>query len=94
MVNVNFHGFPDEAMYGPFIYHIHAKAVPADGNCTATLGHLDPTDRGECKSPTRPSTPSLKLTPQQTTPATLPPPQPAKSAISPASTATSPAPTG
>jgi hypothetical protein len=21
--------------------------VPADGNCTATLGHLDPTDRGE-----------------------------------------------
>lgn len=21
--------------------------MPADGNCTATLGHLDPTDRGE-----------------------------------------------
>lgn len=21
--------------------------VPADGNCTATMGHLDPTNRGE-----------------------------------------------
>jgi hypothetical protein len=29
------------------VYHIHALAVPADGNCTSTMGHLDPTDRGE-----------------------------------------------
>jgi hypothetical protein len=29
------------------VYHIHALPVPADGNCTSTLGHLDPTDRGE-----------------------------------------------
>lgn len=46
-INIDFSGFPDAAAYGPFVYHIHAKAVPADGNCTATLGHLDPTDRGE-----------------------------------------------
>lgn len=44
---VNFTGFPSEAMYGPFVYHIHNLAVPANGNCTQTLGHLDPTDRGE-----------------------------------------------
>ena len=29
------------------VYHIHTLPVPADGNCTATMGHLDPTDRGE-----------------------------------------------
>lgn len=46
-VAVNFTGFPSEASYGPFVYHIHALAVPADGNCSATMGHLDPTDRGE-----------------------------------------------
>ena len=46
-VAVNFTGFPAEAEYGPFVYHIHALAVPANGNCSATLGHLDPTDRGE-----------------------------------------------
>lgn len=46
-VFVNFTGFPSEAEYGPFVYHIHTLPVPADGNCTATLGHLDPTDRGE-----------------------------------------------
>jgi hypothetical protein len=44
---VNFTGFPSEAEYGPFVYHIHEFAVPADGNCSATVGHLDPTDRGE-----------------------------------------------
>jgi len=44
---VNFTGFPAEAEYGPFVYHIHEFPVPADGNCTATVGHLDPTDRGE-----------------------------------------------
>lgn len=47
MVNVNFRGFPSETMYGPFVYHIHNLPVPADGNCTATMGHLDPTNRGE-----------------------------------------------
>ncbi|KAI9698573.1 MAG: hypothetical protein M1820_007463 [Bogoriella megaspora] len=45
-VNVNFTGFPSAA-YGPFVYHIHQFPVPADGNCSATVGHLDPTDRGE-----------------------------------------------
>lgn len=47
MFTVNFTGFPPEAAYGPFVYHIHELAVPADGNCTSTLSHLDPTDRGE-----------------------------------------------
>ena len=46
-VSVNFAGFPNAAAYGPFLYHIHEFAVPADGNCSATVGHLDPTDRGE-----------------------------------------------
>lgn len=46
-VSVNFTGFPSEAAYGPFVYHIHELAVPANGNCSATMGHLDPTDRGE-----------------------------------------------
>lgn len=44
---VNLTGLPDQAQYGPFPYHIHALPVPDDGNCTATLGHLDPTNRGE-----------------------------------------------
>ncbi|KAF2109790.1 cytosolic Cu/Zn superoxide dismutase, partial [Lophiotrema nucula] len=44
---VNLTGLPDQAQYGPFPHHIHAMPVPADGNCTATLGHLDPTNRGE-----------------------------------------------
>ena len=29
------------------VYHIHQFPVPADGNCTATVAHLDPTQRGE-----------------------------------------------
>lgn len=44
---VNFTGLPSEAEYGPFVYHVHNMPVPADGNCTSTLGHLDPTNRGE-----------------------------------------------
>ncbi|EKG19509.1 Superoxide dismutase copper/zinc binding protein [Macrophomina phaseolina MS6] len=32
---------------GPFPYHIHDQPVPANGNCTATLAHLDPYERGE-----------------------------------------------
>lgn len=27
---------------GPFMYHIHQKPVPANGNCTGTLAHLNP----------------------------------------------------
>ncbi|KAE8441299.1 hypothetical protein EG329_005529 [Mollisiaceae sp. DMI_Dod_QoI] len=47
MFYVNFSGFPSESEYGPFVYHIHDMPVSADGNCTATMGHLDPTNRGE-----------------------------------------------
>ena len=42
---VSLSGLPSSG--GPFIYHIHEKPVPADGNCTATLAHLDPLKRGE-----------------------------------------------
>jgi hypothetical protein len=42
---VSFTGIP--ATGGPFMYHIHEKPVPADGNCTATGAHLDPYKRGE-----------------------------------------------
>ncbi|KAM3443620.1 hypothetical protein MY4824_000506 [Beauveria thailandica] len=41
---------------GPFIYHIHVKPA-VGGNCTATLGHLDPTKRGD-QPPCDASTPS------------------------------------
>ncbi|KAL7924273.1 superoxide dismutase [Trichoderma austrokoningii] len=41
---VQFENFPKSG--GPFIYHIHEKPV-VDGNCTATLAHLDPYGRGE-----------------------------------------------
>ena len=43
--SVLFSGLPAEG--GPFMYHIHAKPVPADGNCTGTGAHLDPYLRGE-----------------------------------------------
>jgi Cu/Zn superoxide dismutase len=42
---VKFSGLPDAG--GPFLYHIHEKAVPENGNCTATGAHLDPYKRGE-----------------------------------------------
>jgi len=29
------------------VYHIHDEPVPASGNCTQTLAHLDPFIRGE-----------------------------------------------
>ncbi|EAQ92701.1 hypothetical protein CHGG_00936 [Chaetomium globosum CBS 148.51] len=32
---------------GPFSYHLHVDPVPENGNCTATLAHLDPYIRGE-----------------------------------------------
>ncbi|ROV99867.1 hypothetical protein VMCG_06289 [Cytospora schulzeri] len=45
---VKFSGLPSEG--GPFLYHIHDQPVPADGNCTATSGHLDPFLAGETPS--------------------------------------------
>ncbi|TID19031.1 Cu/Zn superoxide dismutase-like protein [Venturia nashicola] len=42
-ININGKSFQN----GPFLYHIHEKAVPSDGNCTGTGAHLDPTARGE-----------------------------------------------
>ena len=42
---IAFNGLPEAE--GPFTYHIHAKPVPADGNCTGTGAHLDPYNRGE-----------------------------------------------
>ncbi|MCJ1314132.1 hypothetical protein MMC25_007812 [Agyrium rufum] len=54
--NINFYGFPSEAEFGPFIYHIHQYPVPSDGNCTGTGAHLDPTVRGEAP-PCDPSQP-------------------------------------
>ncbi|KAI1134384.1 hypothetical protein F5Y05DRAFT_398577 [Hypoxylon sp. FL0543] len=42
---VSFSNLPAEG--GPFIYHVHVAPVPADGNCTSTLAHLDQMDRGE-----------------------------------------------
>lgn len=55
--NVNFYGFPSAAL-GPFLYHIHDQPVPADGNCTGTLAHLDPYIRGEIPpcDPSQPAT--------------------------------------
>ncbi|KAN0121884.1 Superoxide dismutase, copper/zinc binding domain containing protein [Hyaloscypha variabilis] len=47
LFTVNFAGFPSDTLYGPFVYHVHNLPVSSDGNCTATMGHLDPTDRGE-----------------------------------------------
>lgn len=43
--DVSFSGLP--ATGGPFIYHIHAKPVPTNGNCSGTGAHLDPYMRGE-----------------------------------------------
>jgi hypothetical protein len=43
--SVSFAGLP--ATGGPFMYHIHEKPVPTDGNCTGTGAHLDPYKRGE-----------------------------------------------
>ncbi|KAF2131736.1 Cu,Zn superoxide dismutase-like protein [Dothidotthia symphoricarpi CBS 119687] len=43
--DVSISGLPAEG--GPFMYHLHAKPVPSDGNCTGTGAHLDPYMRGE-----------------------------------------------
>ena len=45
--NLNLNNLPDVGQYGPFIYHIHDLPVPADGNCTSTMGHFDYTNSGE-----------------------------------------------
>jgi hypothetical protein len=44
-VHINFHGFKTEI--GPFTYHIHDQPVPSSGNCSGTLAHLDPYQRGQ-----------------------------------------------
>lgn len=44
---VNITNLPSQAAYGPFPWHIHTMPVPSDGNCTATMGHLDPQNGGE-----------------------------------------------
>ncbi|KAL1792025.1 hypothetical protein ACET3X_009776 [Alternaria dauci] len=46
--SVSFAGLPETG--GPFMYHLHAKPVPTDGNCTGTGAHLDPYLRGEVTS--------------------------------------------
>jgi hypothetical protein len=43
---------------GPWTYHLHKAPVPADGNCTATLSHLDPFGAG-ATVPCNPDTPEL-----------------------------------
>ncbi|OAL50727.1 Cu,Zn superoxide dismutase-like protein [Pyrenochaeta sp. DS3sAY3a] len=42
---VSISGLPAEG--GPFMYHIHRKPVPSNGNCSGTESHLDPYKRGE-----------------------------------------------
>lgn len=44
--------------YRPTVYHIHDQPVPDNGNCTGTLAHLDPYQRGETPAcdPTIPET--------------------------------------
>lgn len=44
-VEIAIAGLPAEG--GPFMYHIHEKPVPENGNCTGTGAHLDPYKRGE-----------------------------------------------
>lgn len=44
---INITNLPEQTAYGPFNWHIHTLPVPDDGNCTATMGHLDPQNAGE-----------------------------------------------
>jgi len=44
--NINFFNFPDTSE-GPFLYRIHVDPVPPSGDCAATLGDLDPYERGD-----------------------------------------------
>jgi len=50
MFSFNLAGFPNESAYGPFVYHIHELPLNAAGNCTSSMAHLDPTQRGELHS--------------------------------------------
>ncbi len=68
------------------VYHLHAAPVPTDGNCTGTLGHVDPFLRGEVSSiPTVPTTNNHAENRARPHPATRRYRKPAKSEISPAS---------
>lgn len=40
LVDVNLANLPNYG--GPFLYHVHQKPVPTDGNCYGTLDHLNP----------------------------------------------------
>lgn len=40
IVEVDISGLPDHG--GPFLYHVHKKPVPADGNCNGTSSHFNP----------------------------------------------------
>ncbi|QWW23985.1 hypothetical protein CA7LBN_002819 [Candidozyma auris] len=49
IVDVDISGLPNYG--GPFMYHIHEKQVPSDGNCTGTKAHFNPY-HGYEKAPT------------------------------------------
>ncbi|GEQ70171.1 hypothetical protein JCM33374_g3847 [Metschnikowia sp. JCM 33374] len=40
IVDVNITNLPESG--GPFMYHVHEKPVPSNGDCLATLGHFNP----------------------------------------------------
>lgn len=40
LVEVDLSGLPETG--GPFLYHIHALPVPANGSCLGTAGHFNP----------------------------------------------------
>lgn len=44
-VTVDIKGLPTSG--GPFLYHVHQYAVPANGSCLATGGHLNPYNGSE-----------------------------------------------
>ncbi|KLU85466.1 cu/Zn superoxide dismutase [Magnaporthiopsis poae ATCC 64411] len=44
---VNFRNLPTDGVCGPYEYHLHERALPPDGNCSAAGGHLDPFQRGQ-----------------------------------------------
>ncbi|KAK4165530.1 Cu,Zn superoxide dismutase-like protein [Cladorrhinum sp. PSN259] len=43
--NMTIMGLPMDG--GPYSYHLHDQPVSADGNCSSTLAHLDPYQRGQ-----------------------------------------------
>lgn len=48
LVSVDLSDLPTSG--GPFLYHIHKKPVPSDGNCTGTLSHFNPFNGSETAS--------------------------------------------